>query len=525
MKYQINIISICVLMLVSFSCTDVSVTPKSSTTGDVVFQDPNSYKAFLAKLYAGLAVSGQEGPAGNGDISGIDEGFSSYLRQYWGAQELSTDEAVIAWGDEGLPDFHEHSWTSSNQFVSAMYNRIYFQVSQTNQFLRETTDQKLESRGVDTSLRDQIQTFRAEARFLRALSYWHGIDMYGDIPLVTEDFDLGISAPEQSTRQEVFNFIEQELLDIESALPAPKQGEYGRADQAAVWSLLTKLYLNAEVYVNEDRYTDAVTFANKIINSNAYSLDPTFRNLFRADNHTASGIIFPITFDGKRTQTFGGMTFIIHAAVGGSMDPATLGIDGGWFGTRTTKKVVDLYPDQENSKDSRAIFFTDGQSLEINSITDFTDGYAVPKFTNISSTGAPGSDPTFPDTDFPMFRLADIYLMYAEAVLRGGSGGNEAQALQFINDIRERAYGDQSGNITSSELTLDFIKDERARELKWETHRRTDLIRFDEFTENGIWPWKGGVKEGRTTERFRNLYPIPASELIANPNLDQNPGY
>src|SRR5690606_4104966 len=136
--------------------------------------------------------------------------------------------------------------------------------------------------------------------------------------------------------------------------------------------------------------------------------------------------------------------------------------------------------------------------------------------------GEPGSDPgkEFPDTDYPLFRLADVYLMYAEAVLRGGSGGNTATALQYINELRTRAYGKASRNITAAGLTLDFILDERARELNWEACRRTDLIRFGKFTgSNYLWPWKGGVKDGRGVEDWRILYPLPASDVTANPNL------
>jgi hypothetical protein len=110
--------------------------------------------------------------------------------------------------------------------------------------------------------------------------------------------------------------------------------------------------------------------------------------------------------------------------------------------------------------------------------------------------------------------------------LRGGSGGDAAQALQYVNQLRERAYNNSTGNINQNQLTLDFILDERARELKWEAHRRTDLIRFGRFTEGTyLWPWKGGVKDGRAVESYRNLFPIPSSDVTANPNIKQNTGY
>lgn len=513
------------LVMLGFSaCTDLDLEPQSTVNGAVVYDDPAAYKAVLARIYAGLSVSGQIGPAGDADIKGIDEGFSNYLRQYWKAQELTTDEAVIAWGDEGLPDYHEHSWNSSNQFVTAMYSRIFYQVSIANEFLRETTEDKLDERGESDATRAEVAQYRAEARFLRALSYWHGLDMFGNIPFATEENEVGSDAPEQVSKQFVFDFIESELLEIIEALPEAGQSQYGRVDRAAAWMVLAKLYLNAEVYINQDRYAESLQYAELIINSGAYSLDNTYAETFLADNQNSNETIFAVTFDGEHTQTWGGMTFLVHAAVGGDMDPAEFGVNGGWWGLRTTSSLVDLFPDETGTADKRAMFFTTNQTKAIGSITAFNDGYAITKYKNVTSDGNPGVDDDFVDTDFPMFRLSDVYLMYAEAHLRGG-GGSLGLAVDYVNDIRQRGYEDNSGDITSGELTLDFILDERSRELYWEGHRRTDLIRFDQFTANGIWPWKGNVDIGVETETFRDLFPIPATELIANPKLEQNDGY
>ena len=222
------------------------------------------------------------------------------------------------------------------------------------------------------------------------------------------------------------------------------------------------------------------------------------------------------------------MTYLVHAPVGGSMSAASFGINGGWAGLRTTAAFVGSFTDITGNTDKRAMFYTTGQSLEINDVFNFTNGYAIAKFRNVTSAGAKGSDQTgdFPDTDYPMFRLADVYLMYAEAVVRGGAGGSAATALQYVNALRQRAYGNTNGNITAPQLTLDLILAERGRELFWEGHRRTDLIRFGKFTGSTyIWPWKGGVKEGKAVEDFRTLYPIPSADRTANPNLEQNDGY
>jgi hypothetical protein len=244
--------------------------------------------------------------------------------------------------------------------------------------------------------------------------------------------------------------------------------------------------------------------------------------MFMADNHTSPEIMFAITQDGTRTQTWGGMTFVVHASVGGSMNAADYGIDGGWWGLRLKPQAFQLF----GAGDQRAsVFHTDGQTVGIGEIGNFNHGVASGKFSNTTSTGAAGSHSTHVDTDFPMFRLSDAYLMYAEAHLRGG-GGTQAQALAYVNALRARAYGNTSGNITADQLTLDFILDERGRELLWEAHRRTDLVRYGRFTGGDyIWAWKGGIAAGQATETFRDLYPLPENELVANPNLTQNPGY
>jgi hypothetical protein len=521
-KQRLKILFIAGAVLVAgLSCT-ITTEPESTVTDANVFKDTKSYQAFLAKLYGGLVVTGQQGPHGQPDFSGLDEGFTSYSRQLWQHQELPTDEAVIAWNDAGLPELTTSGWASSNQFVEMMYQRVFFQVSMVNEFLRETTDEKLAERG-HSDLADEIADFRAEARFLRALSYWHGIDLFANIPLVTEADGLGATPPQQSTRDVVFAYIVDELTAIRGDLPSAGAGDYGRADQGALAMLLAKVYMNAEVYVNSDMYAAALTELGNVIG--AYQLASNYFANFMADNHTSPEMIFALPQDGLNTRTWGGTTFIAHAQVGGSMDAAAFGLNGGWWGLRVMPELVALFPLGPIGPDGRGNFHTDGQNLSVAEITNFGDGYASQKYSNMTSLGLPGSHSEFPDIDFPMFRLADAYLMYAECVLRGG-GGSRPTALGYINQLRERAYGDQTGNITDPELTLAFILDERARELYWEGHRRTDLVRFGVFTGAGkIWEWKGGVQAGRETPAHLGIYPIPARELQSNPNLTQNPGY
>lgn len=517
--YKIKSIAVVFAALTFTACVkDLDLTPKDPNivTSLTVYDSPGAYKEGLAKLYATFAVSGQQGPAGQADIAGIDEGFSNYLRQYWNAQELSTDEAVMAWNDASIKDFHWQTWAPNDVFISAVYSRIMYTVALCNEYIRATSG-KTEA--------DMVK-YNAEARFLRALAYYHALDLFGNPPFVTEADSPGAFFPKQTTRAALFTYVETELKAIENVLGAPKF-EYARADQAAAWTLLAKLYLNAKVYTGQEKYTECITYSAKVIAA-GYTLAPKYTNNFVADNNSSPEMILSITSDGQHTQTYGGMTYLIHAAIGGSMPPAQYGVGGGWGGIRTTSAFVAKFSDNTGATDKRAMFWTAGQKLEIADIGQFTDGWAISKYSNLTSTGAaaPHAHPDFVDTDYPLFRLADVYLMYAEAVLRGGAGGSATNALGYINSIRQRAYGNTNGNITSAQMTTDFILDERARELYWEGHRRTDLIRYGKFTGGTyLWPWKGKAAAGAATESFRDLYPIPSNDLGANPTLKQNPGY
>lgn len=516
---NIKSLAVVFVALMFTSCVkDLDVTPRDPNiiTSLTVYNTPAAYKEGLAKLYATFSVSGQQGPSGQADIAGIDEGFGNYLRQYWNVQELPTDEAVMAWNDASIKDFHWQTWAPNDVFVSAIYSRIMYTVALCNEYIRATAG------NTDAD----IKKFHAEARFIRALAYSHAIDLFGNPPFVTEADAPGAFFPKQTTRAELFTYIETELKAIENELGASRF-EYARADQGAAWTLLAQLYLNAKVYIGQDKNTECITYCSKVIGA-GYTLASKYANNFTADNNLSAEMIFPITCDGQHTQSYGGMTYLIHAEIGGSMSPAAFGVGGGWGGIRTTKALVNKFADNTGATDKRAMFWSAGQKLEIADIGQFTDGWAITKFSNLTSTGAaaPHAHPDFVDTDYPVFRLADVYLMYAEAVLRGGTGGSATTALGYVNALRQRAYGNATGNITSGQLTLDFILDERARELYWEGHRRTDLIRFGKFTTASyLWPWKGKVAEGAATQSYRDLYPIPSNDLGANPTLKQNAGY
>jgi hypothetical protein len=526
------------ILLFLAGCQSLDIQPRNGLSEVVAFSNFEGYQSYIAKVYASLTLTGQFGAAGSADLSIInDEGFSSYLRVWWKAQELTTDEAVIAWNDSGIRDLHNHSWGSSNQFVRVLYYRIYYTIALCNDFLRVSAD--LPS-GLTSEEQDEIENFRNEARFIRTMAHLHALDMYRNVPIITS---ISSDLPVQSTPQQVFDFINDELTDLESAILAPADAVYGRVNKAAVWMLQARLHLNSQVYTGIDRSADALVATQKVIDA-GYTIAANYKELFRGDNHLRTDeIIWSIVHDGLVSQTWGGTTTLVRGAIGEKMQDnltslglplpeeavKNYGVPGGWGGYRTTRSLVEKFPGASTNNgvtaDRRGIFFTEGQTLDIADIGQFTNGWAVPKWTNLVAGGgrAPGVDQV--STDFPVFRLADAYLMHAEAELRV-NGTITATTLGYINELRVRAYGNTTGNVVIGDVTLDFILDERAREMYLEGTRRSDLIRFGKFTGGSyIWPWKGGVQAGIATSDHLRIFPIPASELIANPRMKQNTGY
>nr|WP_199077645.1 RagB/SusD family nutrient uptake outer membrane protein [Pedobacter sp. ASV19] len=527
MKSYSKIVMTSVVLLLSLSSckkNDLNLKPTNDLTADVVYATPAGYKAELVKLYATYGLTSPTG-SDDSDIGGLNSGFADFLRLFWTSQELTTDEAVCAWGDTGIPELDNSTWNADNQFLRGLYSKAILQITFCNEYLRESTPDKLASRNITGSDATNVQRYRAEARFLRAFQYWVLMDAFGNPPFVTENDPIGKTSPKQTTRAALFSYVESELKAIDGDLADPRSNEYGRADKGAEWALLARLYLNAQVYTGTARYTDAVTYSSKVING-GYSLKTNYKDLFLADNNVNNNeTILTINYDGVRGTNYGGTTFIINAAINADMNPASYGVpSGGWGGNRTRQNLPALFPDPNGTADKRGVFF--GDKSTVDDIAVFTDGLRVTKFKNVTSTGVtpPSLNGTFSSLDFPLFRLAEQYLIYGEAVMRGGSGGSQAQALTYVNNLRQRAYGNASGNVSA--LTVDFFLDERGRELYWEGHRRTDLVRYGKFTDASyLWPFKGGSKSGAGLPAYRNLYPIPAADLVANPNLVQNTGY
>ncbi len=520
---------LCLPMMLLVSCEkNLNRLPINTTTDAVAFSTAAGYKQGLAKVYGAYALTGNSGSA-TSDLGGIDAGTSDFMRLYWNVQELSSDEAICIWNDPGVPDFHNSNWTSTNIILNGLYNRSIYQITVCNSFINEASDANLASRGITGTDATNVKYYRAEARFLRAYQYWVLMDLFGNPPFVDENSPIGKTLPPQISRADLFKYVESELKAIDPLLVAPRQNEYARADEAADWALLARLYLNAEVYLGSGngRYTDAVTYSSKVINA-GYSLMPNYKNLFLGDNNLNNPeIILPIAYDGISTQNYGGTTFIINSSISGAMNPINFGVpNGGWSGNHTTQALPTIFGDYSGKTDTRAMFYTTGASMNTTDQSTFTSGFAVTKFSNLTSTGAtaPSAGGVYASTDFPLFRLGEMYLTYAEAVLRGGSGGSTGTALQYFNALRTRAYGNTSGNLPS--IALSDIINEKAREMYWEATRRTDLIRFGLFTGGTyLWAFKGGVQAGTSIPAYRSLYPLPATDVTANPNLKQNPGY
>lgn len=536
------------LLLVAAGATscvnDLDVTPIDP---NLVTADSINAEQLFTKCYACIGVAGNGGANGDSDVDGIDGGTSGYVRQVWNANELTSDEAICGWGDPGIPEFCYNNYDASHPMLTGLYYRLYTSIVFCNDYLKTFEDY------------DAVMT--AEVRFIRALDYYYLLDGWGNVPLVTEPTAAN---PDQATRQEVFNWLEQELLDLREGLSEPralKKGQtgYGRVDRDAADLLLARLYLNAEVYSGTARWTDAARYA-KIVMDGPHKLNTTsvtrssadmdwtytpYQMLFMGDNGSTSAAteaIFPVLQDGERTTSWGTTLFMMASTFDADMheDPfnsdATNGVASQtWGGNRARPELVRLFfPNDDapigagyevamSAGDDRALFNTAGERILENIDPGvFKNGYAVAKYNNFKTDGSTGKDATFPDGDFFFMRSAEAYLTYAEALTRQAGGTAPTEAVNAINAIRGRANASQR-----STYTLNQILDEWGREFFFEGRRRIDLIRFGKFGGNSdyVWSWKGGTFAGRNFDAYRNLFAIPTNDLIVNTKLVQNPGY
>lgn len=520
-----------VMCLATGCLKDLDQYPHTDTTSKDVYTSVENYESVLSGIYTSMIVN----------LSSIadDDRYQNYTRCLTMFQECSADTMDDVWlSGETMTDVSFQQWNAGDPWVSAMFYHIYNIISLSNEFIRNSSEDAIS--GFSEVDKEKIRGWRDEARGLRALAYYHELDFFNVASFVTEDNEVGSYIPETYSRKQLFEYIESELKELGGSLPSRNYGHFTRS---AAYALLARLYLNAEVYTGAARWNDCIAACNKVIEDGYNTLAPSYSSLFNADNDKRTDeIIFALACDATHTVAWGAGTYLVCASRFDNYDGILedFGVATYWNCLRVRPQLVDLFTDG----DSRAMFCSRDRKLydeapedfyedpgdtkykyrdrekEISKHDDVTTGWEMTKWTNLTDEGEVASDTRVngAETDYPMFRLADVYLMAAEATLRGGTGAQKT-ALEYVNLVRERAFGGASGDIASSDLTLDFILDERARELYSEGVRRTDLIRFGKYTSGYNWNWKGGVLEGKDVDKKYCVLPIPEAELSANPGF------
>lgn len=496
----------------------------------------------LNKCYANFGINGNgsgDDSDSDPDVKGFtDNGMTGLVRAMFNMNELPTDEATCSWGD-GLQELNSAKFDPSHPWVKLYYTRLTLGITFCNQYLEVAGGE------------DKQKT--AECRFLRAMQYYLLMDAYGNV-----GFSTTLEKPHRMERAELYKWLVEELNAIEPDLAEPRvktgsDADYGRVDKAACWLLLSRLYLNAEVYTGNAEWQKAKDYAKKVMES-PYDINTTsagrwsaYQLVFMGDNDKTDAtkeIIFPIVNISGKTRSYGNSLFLIAACFDPAMhanpDDAT-GSNGlvgqQWIGlhprTALLKKFfpnsvapeVPSYEMTAQAGDDRATFWGEGRTYEIENITKSAEGYGVCKFLNYNSDNSTNTDPAFADMDWPFMRAAEAYLNYAEADARLNGGKTSQEGTRVLNKLRERANA--STRAESSNYSLNEICDEWAREFYFEGMRRTTLVRFGLFGGNTgyNWDWKGGESAGKDFEAYKNIYPIPLTQLQSNTNLKQNPGY
>ena len=559
MKKIYNILIVAAAILSLSSCLkDLDTLPLNLTSpiSETAYADEGSYLMGLSYINAYWVFVSQYEP-GTADIVAPDAGQSELLRQYTNLQEMSTDAFKCTWGDSYVADICYNNWTTSNTALNVTYTRLLKGIALANEYLLQTDDARLEARG-HSAIKETVHGYRAEARFHRALYFWALMDLFGNPPFPMPE-NIGGDLPPQIKRADLFNWIEEECLDLLSAdSDMPKKGEvkYPRPTQGSVAALLARMYLNAQVYTGTARWQEAKDMAAKVIGM-GYKLHPVYEELFMQDNTetgaAADEFIFAVEYDKDHAQSWGGTTTLGSAFFDNerAVVAKLLGMSGSivpeeWNGYHMSNEFVSKFAlngvtwndptitdlDEKLEKytfgydrarsDKRAFFYNSGLPEFDNANT--STGWRCWKFSGRYSNGTL-NDQSFSSMDFPIFRLAEMYLIYAEADARlNGGKVTSSEAKGYIKALRDRAGVQMPSD---DALTLDWLLDERARELLLEGHRRTDLVRYGYFTSMSFpWPYKGGIKDGRVAlPNWRNVYPIIEADLNANSNLVQNEGY
>lgn len=509
------------LMLGMTGCIgDLNVEP-TDPSKKMELTSKEEYMQALAGAYSGLTKEG-------GITSGATGGESVYTRILLNLQELPTDEMVICgnWNDAGIDDLVYALPSSDNHWIYDMFSRLNAHIAICNQFIRDIVN-------ADAFFSEtEITQMQAEARVLRDLGYYHMIDIFGVGPWTDENSVVG-TTPETYNRQQLYEAVVADLNDaIPNLLPAAQQ-EYGRICKEGGLALLAKMYLNAGVYTGTPQWQQCANTCQQILTT-INTLAPDYRYLFCGSNanyvacsqHPQGEILWSVPQNALTMQSYGGTTYLSGGAYSTSAPEDVLKKlgcgDDGWQGPHLRPETVKNF----EANDNRALFYGDIFELDLENIQAWgdagTSGYMCIKYvyTNendyYNESGTSGSASIFNSCDFPLFRLGDIYLMLVECEMNGIS----CNAITYYNAIRQRAGLSAVGSIPATALEL---LNERNRELYWEGHRRSDMIRLGLYTGSAYnWQWKSGVYQGAAIESFRNLMPIPP-EFVST--LGQNPGY
>ena len=539
------------------SCADElnikSVDPLNHPTYNV--------EGLLAKQYATLGLTGQKGPAGVADLS-CDEGESGFIRTIFNLQELMTDETLWAYQENpGIAPITNMDWTKDNVRVNWAYQRLSFDITLYNFFISEQTGSLSE---------DKI----AEVRFLRALNYYYFLDLFRKAPFKDTFND---NLPTEKSGKELYEWLDNELTTIEPLMA--EVGEYnnsenfGRADRGAAYALHARLALNSAVYTDGQvkDYQKAIDYCDKIINSGKYDLSRVPKNgysgyqqLFMGDNdcnpETMKEIIFPIRQDGVKTRAYAGTSYLVNASTitgmpyASTSDPwkclfARVDLVKKFFPNEDIPKAAEedlltnpskdqvIAKDNEKgistadvvakANDDRALFYMgvggcDGKVRTLtpgDAITSPLNGASFVKWTNLHADGTAQHHQNFSDTDFPLFRLAEIYLTRAEAKYRLNGSQEGLADIQYVQARANR-------QLKASSVDEQTLIDEWCREFYMEGRRRSDLVRFGLFTGSKyLWSFKGGSEKGQGVGAKYDIYPIPGDEIKNNPNMTQNPKY
>lgn len=523
----------------------IPLNPTDVTSETAYGADEAGYVQGLAKIYFQLTSNNTQ------DLQVADGGASEFIRALWSTQEVTADAAKCAWGDAWVNDLNNNTWKGDvlNDAVYAVYVRTLQGITYVNEYLRQTSADNLDSRGCSAEVKAKVQEFRAEARFLRAFFYWAAMDAFGQVPFSTEGTKFGGGYnPPQESREYIFNYVKDELEDLAadgSDMPAA-QSNYPRADKGSVLGLLARLYINGKVYtgVEIDEKTGKTWYelakekCEKIYGL-GYALAPTYAELFRGDNgenqDAVKEMLFVASYDAENNQSYGGTTYLTLSTLASDDGAVNItGINGGWAGNRVPDHFVQTYfapsaadfsTGEYTIADKRGqMFYIKGrtQSME-GQLNDFLYGWSCIKFNNVphdmtaEEYASVAATKNFSDIDWPLIRLGEIHLIYAEACMHAGGDASAKLA--------ELAVRTGVPAVKQADVTVEWLMAERARELMWEGHRRTDLIRYDKWISGYNWTYKGGNFTGQDLPGHFNIFPVPSTELATNLELDQNPGY